>query len=670
MDSFSKPSASSHPDKTGFVYHPDMLLHAPGVEFLEKQSSVENPMRLKSIVEKFESIGLMNKLDVVKDFKPCSKQLVSLVHPEEYFDYVNNRWESSAEKLEGKKVIKEKDIYFNEGTSTSARLAVAAMQVAIDKLFAGDWKNCFAAVRPPGHHAGINSKPSGFCFFNNVAAASRYAQKKHGLRKIAIFDWDAHHGNSTQEIFYEDCSVLFISIHRHDQGSFFPGESGALKNLGSKKGEGYNLNMPWNSSRTDNAKHPDDSEYIYVFERMVYPVLKDFSPELLIVSAGFDSAKGDPLGGLSVTQDGYSYMMNRLKTIASGKILAVLEGGYDYQITALAAEATVRTMVGENLPLVCTESKYTTADLLSHLFISEHNMEDINTALHAWANFWPFLLTDQKLVKFEKDTLELGKKRKFIAGVNSKKKLVDYEVCENKFSKKISEESAMKNKEFLSKEGPFKPKLLECSQIPNTKEYWLTMENLLKAGPASSLDSFPCVVASLIMHQTVFDPELLEEQEASLMMGSPLFQLAYSFKEVISPKPLKYLSLPEGSPPKVKTFYDLLLGLFPEGACLSACESLLTSLESLKASFSAPSPNTGYCLLIVGHPNSSFSLNVLSPHNLPPSLQGKEKEAFHSAIQAFSQDLVSSSKTFFPLRKRLTSLKYRPTKCTKGPTKK
>lgn len=128
------------------------------------------------------------------------------------------------------------------------------MKICVDNVMSGKWQNAFAAVRPPGHHAGIFGGPSGFCFFNNVAAAARYAQKQYSIKRVAIFDWDAHHGNSTQQIFESDKSVLFISVHRHNKGQFYPGKSGALEKIGEKGGEGFNLNLPWNTHQSDDYK--------------------------------------------------------------------------------------------------------------------------------------------------------------------------------------------------------------------------------------------------------------------------------------------------------------------------------------------------------------------------------------------------------------------------------
>ncbi|VDP52550.1 unnamed protein product [Heligmosomoides polygyrus] len=158
---------------------------------------------------------------------------------------------------------------------------------------AGD-RNAFAVIRPPGHHAGI-SEPSGFCIFNNVAVAAQYAIDKYHLRRILIVDWDVHHGNGTQEIFYEDDRVLYMSLHRHDEGMFYPmGEPKDYADVGEGRGRGYSVNIPWNHSKVG------DEAYGAAFAKIVMPIAYEFNPELVLISAGFDAALGDPLGECKV----------------------------------------------------------------------------------------------------------------------------------------------------------------------------------------------------------------------------------------------------------------------------------------------------------------------------------------------------------------------------------
>lgn len=166
--------------------------------------------------------------------------------------------------------------------------------------------SAFCIVRPPGHHATC-SNIAGFCFFNNVAVAARYAQKEHGVKKVCIFDWDVHVGDGTSNVFYDDDSVLYISIHRFDNGVFYPGPIGKHTNVGEGKGRYFNINFPFNVDKTMKTL-VGDSDYIYACESIFFPIIKEFNPDLLIISAGFDSALGDPLGQIGVTPVGFTYM--------------------------------------------------------------------------------------------------------------------------------------------------------------------------------------------------------------------------------------------------------------------------------------------------------------------------------------------------------------------------
>ncbi len=157
-----------------------------------------------------------------------------------------------------------------------------------------EWSNGFSLVRPPGHHAcANNNRLGGFCFINNVAVAAEYLVREHKLKKIAVLDWDIHHGDSTQKLFYDRKDLLYISIHKHLNGKFYPGKSGALENIGKGEGKGYNLNFPINSKKN---QFVGDSEYVYAFERAILPILKEYGPEFVFISNGYDCLDGDPLG--------------------------------------------------------------------------------------------------------------------------------------------------------------------------------------------------------------------------------------------------------------------------------------------------------------------------------------------------------------------------------------
>lgn len=227
----------------------------------------------------------------------------------------------------------------------------------------GKWGNAFAVVRPPGHHSGARNTLNGFCIFNNVAITAKYLRQKHGVKKIAIFDWDIHCGDGTHEIFSKDPSVLFISIHRYDNGCYYPsGEIGSFTSSGYDEGEGFNVNIPLNfldkNFKPYPTQPPGDNEYIYTYERVVEPILKEFQPDFILVSSGFDASRQDPLGGFTVTPNGFYYMAKRLTTLGI-PMLAVLQGGYNVHQTALDCVAVVKGLLEEeqfpeslpNLPL-------------------------------------------------------------------------------------------------------------------------------------------------------------------------------------------------------------------------------------------------------------------------------------------------------------------------------
>jgi histone deacetylase 6 len=202
--------------------------------------------------------------------------------------------------------------------------------------------SAFALVRPPGHHASCGAA-RGFCFFNNVAVAAKVAIRDNPhINKVAIFDWDVHYGDGTSEVFYSDPNVLYCSIHRYDNGTFYPvNTQGNFDKIGEGAGTGFNIQFPFNKEPNEDV---GDNEYIFAFETVFYPRIRQFDPDLIIISAGFDCAKGDPLGGVQVSPGGFAYMTQRLRTI-NPRVAVVLEGGYGLESNARSAMAVIRTLL-------------------------------------------------------------------------------------------------------------------------------------------------------------------------------------------------------------------------------------------------------------------------------------------------------------------------------------
>jgi len=293
--------------RTALIYHPIYLQHDTG------PGHPERPSRLQSILRKLRKTGLIDKLRRVEP-PPASIEEITLVHPKDYV--------SDIEKICKKGLVNlDSDTVASADSFEAALFAAGAVIKAIDLVLNKEIDNAFCLVRPPGHHARA-SQAMGFCIFNNIAIGARYIQKRYKLNRILIIDWDVHHGNGTEEIFYQDREVFYISLHQYPH---YPG-TGAEGSRGEGKGKGFNLNIPMQAGS-------GDAEYIKAFQEIVIPKVKDFKPEFILISSGFDGHRDDPLSSINLTEDGYRQMTILIKEMASiyseNRIVSVLEGGYN-----------------------------------------------------------------------------------------------------------------------------------------------------------------------------------------------------------------------------------------------------------------------------------------------------------------------------------------------------
>jgi acetoin utilization deacetylase AcuC-like enzyme len=248
---------------------------------------------------------------------------------------------SHIEKVLSAEVLSEDEIshMFGEDNSENrftpecARLAAGGALEGMKSVVSSltPVKSAFCLIRPPGHHA-MAETTDGYCFFNNAGMAAHYAKELFGLTRVCILDWDVHHGDGTQDLFYESDDVLFMSVHRFENQKYFPYKPTAgHEYVGSGKGEGYNVNVAWSTTEDKNDESKvGTKEYKYLFENLLFGIIQEYDPQLLILSAGFDSAKGDPLGKQQVEHETYHWLCENLQKICP-KILMVLEGGYNME---------------------------------------------------------------------------------------------------------------------------------------------------------------------------------------------------------------------------------------------------------------------------------------------------------------------------------------------------
>jgi histone deacetylase 6 len=347
-----------------------MKLHA-NADFGPTPHHPEDPRRIEEIMKIFKKAGLIftgSDTELAKILKEtpnkymwripardATKQEIVSVHTPTHFDWVSSLTDMSTQHL--RELSHQLDqgktsLYVGAMSYEAALLAAGGAIETCKNVVAGRVKNGFAVIRPPGHHAEYDS-PMGFCLFNNVPIAAKICQLEYpeACRKILILDWDVHHGNGIQNMFYDDPNILYISLHVYADGNFYPGKpenslipDGGIDSIGGGNGKGKNVNVGWRDQGMG------DGEYLAAFQKIVMPIAKEFNPDLVIISAGFDAAAGDELGGCFVSPSCYAHMTHMLMSLAGGKVAVCLEGGYNLRAISQSALAVARTLMGEPPP--------------------------------------------------------------------------------------------------------------------------------------------------------------------------------------------------------------------------------------------------------------------------------------------------------------------------------
>jgi len=309
--------------KTGVIYDEAYKEHRP------RWNHPERPERCDAVLRGIvEAVPEQKRTALLP--RRASEEDVGRCHTPEYIEAVRE------DVAAGHGFLRTGDTDISEGTLDAALVAAGGVLSAVDAVMEGEVGNAFCAVRPPGHHA-TPDRGMGFCVFNNVAIGTRYVQERHGIERILIVDWDVHHGNGTQEVFYEDGSVFYFSVH---QWPLYPG-TGTVREQGMGAGRGTTLNCPL-------AMGCGRREVMAAFQDRLVPAMRSFRPQFVFVSAGFDGGRDDPLGGLELTAGDFAEMTSRVAGLSGeycgGRLVSSLEGGYDLEELGAAAGAHVKAL--------------------------------------------------------------------------------------------------------------------------------------------------------------------------------------------------------------------------------------------------------------------------------------------------------------------------------------
>ncbi|ORY64236.1 histone deacetylase [Pseudomassariella vexata] len=369
-DEFIKSLTKQNLLPTGCCYDDRMKLHA-NADFGPSPHHPEDPRRIEEIMKIFKKAGLVytgpdtELSEILKDTptkymwripaRDATRAEICTCHTARHFDWVRGLSNMSTQDLRQLSHSLDQgraSLYVGAMSFEAALLAAGGAIETCKNVVAGRIRNGFAIIRPPGHHAEYDCS-MGFCLFNNVPIAATICQREYPekCRKILILDWDVHHGNGIQNLFYTDPNVLYISLHVYQNGQFYPGKpenpripDGGIDQVGEDAGRGKNVNIGWADQGMG------DGEYLAAFQKIVMPISQEFNPDLVIISSGFDAAQGDELGGCFVTPSCYAHMTHMLMSLAGGKVAVCLEGGYNLKAISQSALAVARTLMGEPPP--------------------------------------------------------------------------------------------------------------------------------------------------------------------------------------------------------------------------------------------------------------------------------------------------------------------------------
>lgn len=367
--------------KTGFLCHESYFWHytgngammAPVGGWIEADAHSENPATKRRIKNLLERSGFIDQLETLSP-RMATREEIGWNHAADYIDRVEELSATSGGDAGDLAIV-------GPNSYEIALLSTGGALTAVDAVMEGKVNNVYALTRPPGHHA-EKEKGMGFCLFNNVAIAAKYARKKYGVERILIVDWDVHHGNGTESSFYDDSDVLFVSLH---QEYTFPQGRGLVDEVGEGEGKGYNVNIPLPAG-TGNAG------YLYAFQELIVPIANEFKPQLILISAGQDASKFDPLGRMLVDAEGYKQMAIIMDQLAEkhcgGRLVALHEGGYSAAYVPFCTLKLIEGLSGKDSGVADPFPEVQAAPMYAN------QKEAIDRAINIQSEFWPVLKQD------------------------------------------------------------------------------------------------------------------------------------------------------------------------------------------------------------------------------------------------------------------------------------